>query len=220
MWEPVSCGERLNESMPEPEKRTEISMWTAIIGILVAFVIAGIQWFEARRTKRELLTQIDQLKLERAREQDGRLEAESTVAMIEEPAGKLDSEAPPNVGEYIEQLEAEGINLDWEAAKWRRKKRPEGAKGNLGYFVEPGDPNDNRRWFIHKGRGWLVREAIPRDLLEIWEEKTGENPQQIAVDTRAGSGPGNHGWLVETYDGRGWKVHRGRVESVRPIQVA
>lgn len=125
----------------------------------------------------------------------------------EEP-NRADGDEPANKAAYVDALKARGIALDYDALRWKRKKRFKGeGRGNLGWFV---DNLDGRRYFVHHGNRTVVRQAIPRDLLDAWKAETGKDSQEIELDYQTGRGPGNHAWFVRTYDGDRWRITKGK----------
>ncbi len=113
---------------------------------------------------------------------------------------------PVDVGAYIQALKASKIPLDYDALHWRKKVRCDGGRGNMGWFVDDGG---TKRFFIHRGRGISIREAVPRPLLEAWERETDKEPCEIELDFQTGVGRGNHSWYVRTFSGQTWRLSAG-----------
>lgn len=115
---------------------------------------------------------------------------------------------PRDLAAYVDELRSRAIPLDYSNLSWSKKVRcgDEERRGNLGWFVSDGG---DKRFFIHRGRGVLVREAIPQRYLTAWCEQTGLRPCEIELDFKSGSGSGNHSWHLRTYSGRAWRISAG-----------
>ena len=199
------------------------SFLASIAGILIAVHIARKQKFQSYELE-SIVRNLDPVvrNIEKILKDNSQYKAEQEAKSIEEEADSHVDEEEPTLDDegmerpskedaYIAALNRRDTGLNTQSLRWRRKERPAavGARGNLGWFVEDTDPNNNDRWFIHHGRGWTVRPAVPRDLLELWKKNTGQNPQEIRLDYQTGSGSGNHSWYVETYKGDTWRLYKG-----------
>lgn len=158
----------------------------------------------------EVVAGLDQERIEA----DPTEEPEPADGMDQGPTSMPTTSNPPDMSSYVDALRAHGVRLDLDNLKWRKKVRYDGGRGNLGWFVE--DESGDKRYFIHRGRGTSVRQAIPRLLLEEWEAVTGRNPSEIELDYQTGVGRGNHAWFVRTFDGQTWRIAAGGYGKTRP----
>lgn len=144
---------------------------------------------------------------QKAAEEKERIEADSAPEPGDDSTGGVIPNAPGRLKEYVQDLRNEGLPLDYANLTWKKKVRCTGdRRGNLGWFVDDGG---DKRYFIHRGRKTTVRPAIPRRLLEAWEDETGREPCEVELDYQTGVGRGNHAWFLRTYDGTTWRVTQG-----------
>lgn len=178
-----------------------ISVAVSLGGLGVTIAIAIGQ----HRQSEEMYELLVQLGAERAKEEEAVLESDVEADSDPEPTTD-DGPTPENHEEFVEALRKAGAKLDWDSLKWRKKARPSGGRGNLGWFVQ--DNSHNERWFVHKGRGVGVRRALPVDRLRAFEAQTGQKPTEIRLDYQVKLG-GNSAWYVETYAGQFFKISKG-----------
>lgn len=194
--------------------------WSGIVGIVAGLVgtvvVAGlIFWLQQKDQKalNRLVTRIDDTVVEVA-EMLARRDDQQIVDDIADAAedgdpepNRADGNRPANEDAYVRALRGRGVTLS-DNPRWMKKVRDGGdGRGNLGWFVDVGD---GRRYFIHHGRKTMVRQAIPRELLDAWKKETGRDSTEIELDYQTGSGRGNHAWFIRTYDGNRWKIARGK----------
>jgi len=128
---------------------------------------------------------------------------------------------PPDVDGYVEALRRrlpQGA-LDWGHLIWEKKVRPDGARGNFGWYVH--DRSGLHRYLIHRGHGEpSIKEAIPPDYLHAWQETSACRPEDVRLSYQTAQGKGNHSWYVQTYDGREWRIAKGGRGKTKPTVIA
>lgn len=183
--------------------QTDDKEWKSTLGSAVDEVAGAVETLDiAVRSVAEAVARLDQERIDA----DPTGEAESNDRVSEPLQNSYAETTPPDVDVYIGELKSRGIPLDYKNLNWRKKIRNDGGRGNLGWFVNDGG---NKRYFVHRGRGTAVREAIPRSLLEAWEQATGRDPSEVELDYQTGAGRGNHAWYLRTYGGQSWRIAAG-----------
>lgn len=166
----------------------------------------------AQREVADLGELVRQLAEQVASEQDERIVADSEPEVGDE--GNANTSVPRKEEKYIEELQSRRLPLDLRNLNWKKKVRCDGdQRGNLGWFVDDGG---EKRYFIHRGRTTTVRPAIPRRLLDAWEQATGRKPCEVKLDYQTGTGRGNHPWFLRAYDGTTWRISSGGQSKTTP----
>lgn len=114
---------------------------------------------------------------------------------------------PPDEEAYLAEVMRKYGPLDPGRVRWDKKINENEGRGNLGWFLT--DLTSGKRFWIHRGREWYVRKAIPLGALEEWKKSSGLSPRAIDLDYQVGEGRGNHAWYVRTYSGETWRMTRG-----------
>lgn len=213
-----------------PAAGAVLGVITAIFAILLTLIIALRQFKESD----ELKTTIGNMNMAVSDIEAGNATQRDLTLKISEQLSEIDYSSTPNEGvgdEYIEDTdrpeysnEAIGIlskigsRITEDTAIWKKKIPAIPTSGNHGWFVESMDPNNSERWYVRKGRGWTVRRAMPRELLDAFERDAQVNPKEIKLDFQQKE-HGLASWYARTYSGDLWRIWKSNRNQGKGIQV-
>lgn len=128
------------------------------------------------------------------------------------------SAEPAYADEAVAQLRNRKANLNFENLIWRSKTTIPATRGNHGWFVESASGGGGERWFVRKANGLTVRKAMPREFLDMLEQKAPLDPREIKHDFQL-TDHGLAAWYARTYSGDLWKVSKSNRNASAGITV-